>query len=277
MSAPERPASDAAPSSSRAGRILDEGPIAALVTQRRWDDALAKLNAARDAAPRDADIAEAIRTLRDRALGDGLERLGSTEAIPVRTGKAAALGADERYLLGLITDDAAVDEILAASTLGRHRTVRGLCGLLDLAAIRVEPLLFTPSAPETTSAMRHVVVADGHPSSAALTRTMLRLALGGSAHLETVTTTAQLAVCGARQKPDLLVTELVLVGGDALAALRTLRRTVGQVVPVILIASRVDRELAVARAPERSVVLGRPIEKAALVDALESLGFARKT
>jgi CheY-like chemotaxis protein len=256
-------------------RLLEEGVVGSLVAQGRWDDALARLSAARDAAPRDPDIAEAIRELRERALANALERLGSAESIPVRTGATPALGADERYLLGLIADDVAVDELIARSTLGRHRTVRGLSGLLELGAIRM--VRASPAAgPETASAVRHVVVADGHPSSAAITRTMIRLVLGAVAQLETITTVAQLAGWGAKQRPDLVVTELTLLDGDALVGVRALRRTAGQAVPVLVVTSRLEHELARGRAPERSAVLARPIEKAALVEALASIGVTRK-
>ena len=69
----------------------------------------------------------------------------------------------------------------------------------------------------------------------------------------------------------------MLVGGDGLAAVRSMRKAVGHVVPALIISSRLELEIAVGRAPERSAVVLRPIEKSALLDALASIGFVRKS
>jgi CheY-like chemotaxis protein len=272
------PRAPLAGSADDAPRLLSEGPIADLMRAGSFEAALTRLNEARDAAPRDAAIAEAIRRVREASLVSGVARLGGLEAVPVRTGVALALGADERYLIGLVTGAAALDELLAASTLGRYRTVRGLCGLLELGVIQTQARSWVSDSPVApASAVRTVVVADGHPSSAAITRTMLRLVLGATAQLETVTSVAQLVSMGAKQRPDLVVTELVLADGEALPAVRTLRKSLGQLIPLILIASRTELEVASGRAPDRSVVLARPIEKTALIEALATIAFARKT
>lgn len=259
-----------------ASAILSQPSIAELVREEKWDDVLAKLYAAREVSPRDGDIAEAIRTVRDRVMRSGLERLGAIDAMPTRTGATAALGADEQYVLGLITGSATLDELLDGSTLGRHRTVRALTGLVALGVIRI-PAGAPRGAVEAPGAVRHVIVADGHPPSAALTRTMLRLVLGGSTRLETVPGATELAVAAAQEHPDLVVTELRLSGGDGLVALRALRRALGAAVPALVIASKLEIELATGRAPERCALLARPIEKAPLIEALASIGIARRT
>lgn len=258
--------------------ILQQGSIADLVRAQRWDEALARLYEARDARPNDAEVSDAIRVVRERAMRTGLERLGSLEAIPRRTGAAgASLASDEQYLLGLVDGTASIDELLDTSTLGRHRTVRGLCMLVDRGLLRIERGSSAPRATLEAVVARHVLVADGQTSSAALTRTMLRLVLGAGAQLETVGSLPQLTAAAQKQRPDLVVTELTLPGGDGLTALRTLRRSMGGPVPAIVIASRVELEFASGRAPDLCAVLSRPIEKTALVEALGSVGIARKS
>lgn len=256
--------------------ILQQGSIADLVRAERWDEALARLYEARDARPNDSEVSDAIRVVRDRAMRNGLERLGSLEAVPRRTGASAPLASDEQYLVGLVTGSATIDELLDSSTLGRHRTVRGLCALVDRGVIRIEQSTSAPRATLDAAIARHVVVADGQTSSAALTRTMLRQALGAGAQLETVTSMSELTAAAAKQRPDLVVTEHSLPGGDGLTALRGLRRSMGGPVPAILIASRVELEFVSGRAPDLCTVLARPIEKSALIEALRSVGIARK-
>ncbi|WP_236519747.1 response regulator [Sandaracinus amylolyticus] len=244
----------------------------------RFDDALARLYEARDERPDDAELADAIRFVRERALRNGLDRLGSLESVPRRLSipVPTSLGADERYLLGLVDGEASIDELLDASTLGRHRTVRALCTLLDRDMVRVDAITSAPVVTPDAALARHVLVADGHPPSAALTRTMLRLVLGAAARLETVGSVTQLTAAAQKQRPDLVVTETMLPGGDGVAALRTLRRAHGGAIPAIVIASRVELALVSGRAPDGCAVLARPIEKSALIDALATIGIARK-
>ena len=265
---------------STASTILQRGSIADLVREQRWDEALSRLYEARGERPHDPEIPDAIRVVRERSLRHGLEVLGSLEAVPRATGVTASLGSDEQYLLGLVDGSATIDGLLDGSTLGRHRTVRGLCVLLERGVVRIEHAPQSRTSPPRSAAdattARHVLVADGHPPSAALTRTMLRLVLGASAHLETVGSAAQLATAAQRKAPDLVVAELMLPGGDGLAAVRAARRAAGTVVPGLVIASRVEIEFASGRAPEQCAVLSRPIEKAALIEALTRIGIARK-
>ena len=135
----------------RGRRLLVDGPLGALVREGRWDEALAQLSEARDAAPRDPDIADAIRTVRERALASGLEQLGSNRGHPRSHRRDARARRGRAILLGLVTDTTAIDELLDTSTLGRHRTVRGLCGLLDLGVIRTSPSKSSRPAPDVTS------------------------------------------------------------------------------------------------------------------------------
>jgi hypothetical protein len=270
-------------------RLLSQGPIAELVRAQRWDDALAALHSARETGASDSEVAEAIRTVRDQALRHGLEALGSIEATPVRTKKSAALAADEQYLFGLIDGATSTDALLDRSTLGRHRTVGALTGLVACGVVRIEDAAPSPAPVPTVAPaiVRSVVVADAHAPSAAITRTMLRLVLGGSIQLETASTTALLLASAHKHEPDLLVVELTFSGGsnegaapavtDGLAAVRAVRRALGRIVPALVIASRMELALAAGRAPERCTVVARPIERTMLIDALGGIGLAIKS
>lgn len=103
--------------------VLQEGAIAELVRARRFDDALSSLYEVREREPHDATIYRAIQIVRDRLLTQGLERLGSLDATPCKRREPTGnLGSDEQYLFDLVRGTASLDELLDASTLGRHRT-----------------------------------------------------------------------------------------------------------------------------------------------------------
>lgn len=265
--------------------LLERGPIADLLRADRYDEALAQLHAARDRDPGDPAIAAAIRLVRDDALRRGLERLGSLDAVP-RCTRAAPTGlrSDEQYVhdrvarapLGASAET--LDALLDGSTLGRHRTVRALLSLVDQGLVELTDHQRRPrsDAPGSSAGVvpRRVIVADGNPAQATLTRTMLRLALGAGAQLTTVASAEALVAAAGSAAPDLVVVEFTLPGADGFAALRAMRRAIGADTPALVIAQRVELSFVSARVPERASVMARPIEKAALRDALGALGIA---
>lgn len=265
--------------------LFQRGPVADLLRADRYDEALNHLHAARDRAPGDGELATAIRVVRDHALRRGLERIGSLDAV-ARCARTAAtgLGSDEQYLYDRIARAAAgssreaLDALLDGSTLGRHRTVRALLALIDQGFVelhRDRPARAGASASLGAAITpRRVIVADGNAAQAALTRTMLRLALGAGAQLGTATSAAGLVAAAESAPPDLVAVEFTLPGADGIAALRALRRAIGAETPALVIAQRVELSFVSARAPERASVLARPIEKATLHDALGALGIA---
>jgi CheY-like chemotaxis protein len=275
--------------------ILERGPIADLVADARYDEALDRLHQAQQARGSDAELGRAIRTVRDRALRHGLDRLGSLDAVPGRTrAVASGLEADPAYVFDLIEGTTTIDELLDRSTLGRHRTVRALVALLDRGAIETKnratgsaSALRSGTASHASASstavsstagpptgVKYVIVADGNAPQAALTRTMMRLALGAGVRFDTVQSSSDVVAAVERQRPDLLIVEFTLPGGDGLEALRSVRRPGGTPIPSVLVAQRVQIDYVGARAPDRSVMLARPIEKAALHDALGALGVA---
>jgi CheY-like chemotaxis protein len=254
--------------------LLRQGRVAELLREARYEEALARLYEARDARPADAEIADAIRVVRDQSYRAALDRLGNLEAAPRRVRDAIGLAGDEKYLFDLVAAGQTVDELLDVSTLGRHRTVHGLVWLLDRGYLELDTGVQRGSAVPSVSVAKNVVVADGSSSQAALTRTMLRIVLGGGASLVTATTSAELVAAAEKQRPDLVVVEFTLPGSDGLAALRAARKASGGPIPSVVVVQRVELDFVGGRLPERSVVLARPIEKATLVEALATLGFA---
>jgi CheY-like chemotaxis protein len=259
--------------------VLESGKIAELVRAQRYEEALTRLYEARDSSPSDSETYRAIQVVRDLLLRQGLQRLGSLDAVPQRVRAASGtLPSDEQYLFDLVRGAVSIDELLDASTLGRHRTVRGLVALVERGLVAMEkkrPAVNAP-APQVNESVgnRYVVVADGNMSAATLTRTMLRVAIGGGWSFETCGSAAQLIAAAEKQRPDLIVVEFSLPGSDGLAALRLVRKNSGVSIPSIVIAQKIEIGFVGARAPERAIVLARPIEKAGLLDALATLKVA---
>jgi CheY-like chemotaxis protein len=262
---------------SSSGPLERDVRVAAFVSAQRWDDALRHLYDARDASPEDLSISAAIRTVRERQLRHGLERLGSLDAMPRRTSASppAVLSADARYVVDLVGGDASVDELLDRSTLGRHRTVQALIELLERRTIELASVSRgTGSSPSAAPTERTVLVADGNASQVVLTRTMLRLALGGGAKLKTVASASELIAAVHEHRPDLVVVEFTLPGSDGLAAMRAVRKAAGAPLPAIVVVQRIELAYVESRLPERAVVLARPIEKSSLLESLGTLGVA---
>ena len=248
--------------------------VAALVHSHRFDEALRHLYEARDARPDDLAVTAEIRAVRERQLRHGLERLGSLDAIPRRLREREPnLGTDCAYVFDLVRGVATVDELLDRSTLGRHRTVRALVELLERVAIELAPAS-RGSATSASVTERVVVVADGNRTQSALTRTMLRLALGATARMHTVESASELLTAVEKERPALLVVEFTLPGSDGLAAMRAARRAGGTPVAAIVVVQRIELAYVETRLPEDAVALARPIDKGSLFGALETLGVA---
>lgn len=103
-----------------------------MIQERRFEDALDVLLAARGQAPNDESIARSIRLLKERLMRQYIERIGNLDRVPratLGTVHPSSLGAEAQEVLRLIDGATAVDDILLSSRLGQFRTLRTLVTL----------------------------------------------------------------------------------------------------------------------------------------------------
>ncbi len=250
--------------------------IGALVHARRYDEALAELYSHAERAPADRSVTQAIERVREAMADAALAQLGPEDAVPRTTGVRAGsgeLGADERYLLGLIDGVSSIAQLVRRSTLGRHRTSRALVWLAKHGMVEVPHATARLSPVRTSGTLTSVLVADENATQASLVRTMLRVTLGRAVAYHTATTAADALAVAARERPGLVVLDFRLPGrGDGIETLRAIRELPElHGVPAALIVQRVEEGYVRARLPVRAEILLRPIDRASLDATLKLL------
>ena len=125
--------------------VLDCEEIELLLSQRRYEEVLSLLYAARKRAPKDASLSRSIRHVRERLAREYAYRLVDLDRIPRPvpgrpwsaladadwSGSDGALAREARQLAGLVDGISSFADIVAASPLGQLSTLRGLCTLLE--------------------------------------------------------------------------------------------------------------------------------------------------
>ncbi len=246
--------------------------IRALVARGRHDDALSALARMRE-QPGAAQLARVIQWARDVATVACLNAVGERGAVLLRTERELpALSNDERYALSLVDGVTSIDRLVDTSTLGALRTAQALAALARQSLITAR----TPTTrPPTTAATAHdgtVIVADGSATQAALTRTMLRVALPRGAKVVSASDGAEVLELTRSTAPLLIVAEFQLGAMDGLEMLRRVRDSALTArTPVLLIASRIDAEFLRTRLASAAAVVARPIDSKSLRDAVSRL------
>lgn len=122
-----------------------------LLGNRRFEEALAHLYAARTRHPGTPAISRGIRLVRERLVALYANRLGNLDAVPTRTVSLDAHGVegDARQVLILVDGISTFDDILSACPLGRWATLRTLCELRDQGGIVAH---HTPGRPGAAAA-----------------------------------------------------------------------------------------------------------------------------
>jgi CheY-like chemotaxis protein len=257
----------------RGAHFSDYPRVASLVREGRFDEALAELYAHADRMPDDRAITHAIESVRDVMAETALAELGAQDAAPVKTGAPSPdLGADERYLAGRIDGNRSIAQLLRESTLGRHRTIRALVSLVKDGAVAI-PTARARGETARSSAITSVLVAEGNPTHATLTRTMLRVSLGRAVAYHTATSAREAIEIATRERPGLVVLDFRLPGqGDGIETLRSIRALPGSsAVPAAIFVQRVEADFVRSRLPRDAVMLVRPIERATLESMLADL------
>jgi hypothetical protein len=110
------------------------GQITLLLGERRYEEALELLYAARWRAPDAAEISRGINLLKERLVRRYVEQLGNLDAVPSVAADvdpaSLSIGEEERALLHLIYGISSLTDIAHQSRLGRFETYRALSRLV---------------------------------------------------------------------------------------------------------------------------------------------------
>ncbi len=132
VDAPER---SVHPDGPAAQRELEQ-----LLANRRFEEALTHLYAARSRHPNTASISRGIRLVREKLISMYAQKLGSLDVVPRRTARAAAeVDCDSLQVLPLVDGISSFEDILASCTLGRWAALRTLCQLRERGALTCAP------------------------------------------------------------------------------------------------------------------------------------------
>jgi tetratricopeptide (TPR) repeat protein len=142
--APRLPMEDSEIEASRPESSGATPELERLLRDRRYEEALKVLYAARAQSPKDQAISRSIRLLRERIAVDYAARLVNLDRVPLRGERVASgtLSGEERQVFSLVDGISSYGDIVAASAMGRLNTLRILCGFLDQGLITAS----TPSA-----------------------------------------------------------------------------------------------------------------------------------
>jgi CheY-like chemotaxis protein len=113
-------------------------------------------------------------------------------------------------------------------------------------------------------------VADGNTTTASLTRTIARVALGREASYVSVATGPEAVQAAQQSRPDLVISELMLQGSDGVQTLMKIRELLGTRVPAVFLVQKIEQEFVRARLPPRSAMLVRPFDRLSLEAAIRS-------
>lgn len=119
--------------------------------------------------------------------------------------------------------------------------------------------------------VRTVLVADGNSTTASLTRTIARVALGKDAGYVSVATGPEAIEAAAQKRPDLCVMEFMLSGKDGIETLLKIRERLGTSVPAVLTVHKIQYDFVRRRLPERTALVVRPFDRGTFEAALRSL------
>ncbi len=128
----------------------------------------------------------------------------------------------------------------------------------------------TPLPPSSGTRLRTVLVADGNTTTASLTRTIARVALGREASYVTVTTGPEALLAVDQTRPDLVISEFMLKGTDGVETLKKIRERMGTRVPAVFTVQKIEQEYVKQRLPPRSAMIVRPFDRLTLEAAIRS-------
>ncbi|MCA9626714.1 MAG: hypothetical protein KC766_03565 [Myxococcales bacterium] len=104
--------------------------LQALLSERRYEDALDLLCSVREAFPEDQALTRSIRLLRDHLSARYARRLEDLDVVPRVARQERNLAANERRVLELVDGVTSFGELLLTSPLGQFDTLRALFSLI---------------------------------------------------------------------------------------------------------------------------------------------------
>lgn len=142
-----RQRSSSRPSVPPDGDPRQVGPrVIRLLQQRAYDEALALLNRARALNPTDPSLSKSIRHIKDLVQRTYLRKMGSLDAVPVRTAKVCNPEAGvEATLMALVDGISTYGDLLDVSSGDRVQSMRVLCSFVDRGWIRSAEEGHTPA------------------------------------------------------------------------------------------------------------------------------------
>ncbi len=133
--------------------VLDVGfyrrQVASLVGEKKYEEALEILIEARRLDPGDSSLSRSLSLLKQHLTTRYRTRLGLLETVVERCTEEPPSNIDSR-VWQLIDGIATIADIIELSPIGEFRTLRGLCRLLDLKAMRLISSAEMSSAPQPT-------------------------------------------------------------------------------------------------------------------------------
>jgi tetratricopeptide (TPR) repeat protein len=124
------------------GEAVDRAALVSALKEKRFEDALVLLEAARAGAPEDGAIARGITAIRDHVVTRLARRLGGFEAILEARPANDSLAPEAQAVLDAIDGRATLGEVLDRSHLDRYQTCAVIEAMLQrgtLAAAAAEP------------------------------------------------------------------------------------------------------------------------------------------
>ncbi len=126
------------------------------------------------------------------------------------------------------------------------------------------PIPPSPSSNPGKTPLRTVLVADGNTTTASLTRTIARVALGRDASYVSVATGPEAVQAVLFNKPDLVISEFMLKGSDGVETLLKIREHMKTRVPAVFTVQKIEQEYVRQRLPPRSAMVVRPFVRLSL-------------
>ena len=115
-----------------------------------------------------------------------------------------------------------------------------------------------------------MLVADGNTTTASLTRTIARVALGREASYVSVGSGPEALMAVINARPDLVISEFMLKGSDGVETLKKIREQLGTRVPAVFTVQKIEQEYVRKLLPPRASMVVRPFDRATLEAAIRS-------
>lgn len=237
-------------------------------------EAIAQLRRLTGPGAREATPQRELDRARSRVIQEVVLSLGSVDACIRAVDMDGALGSpDASYVSSLVSGPSRIGDLMSRSVLGPFRTALALHELAERGQVVATTALRSPSQrPASRMAAHEVLVCDANPAQAAITRTLLRVALRPAPTLLTIDNASALREACRGSRARLILLDVELPGLDLTAFVRD--QSMLDIPPsVIVLGLTVRIEVLRRSLSDAAVLIVRPLERQGLTAALQSLGL----